>query len=369
MNKVKIVTFTAGRSDFGIMLNLLKKIEKNKKFEQNIVIGPAHQLKVFGNTKNEILKNQFKKITYINKNFYKSKTQNTSFLISKIIYFTSKFLEKNKFDAAIILGDRYEMFSFSIACMNYKIPIVHLGGGSITLGSLDDIYRNCISNMSSLHLVETAEHKNNLINKGIKKNIHIIGAPALEEINKKNTNLKFKKLFDEKRNIIMSCFHPETNKSKSLNTKNLKILINFLNKTEQNIIFTYPNADEGYSDYIKLIHKNLKKKNSKIIKSLGIENYHQLLSKSKLLIGNSSSGIIETGSFKVPFINLGDRQKGRYAPKNVINCSFKSKEILKAYNYATSKKFKKELIKFKNPYEDINSSDKAFKHIYNYLKK
>ncbi len=372
MNKAKIAIFTAGRSDFGIMLNLLKKIEKSKSLEQNIIIGPAHQLKIFGYTKKEILKYKFKKISYINSNFYKTKKQNTSFLISKIIYHSSEFLKKNKFDAAVILGDRYEVFSFSIACVNNRIPIIHLGGGSTTLGSLDEIYRNCISNMSSLHLVETKEHQKNLINIGIKKNIYIIGAPALEKINKNKQTiekLNFNKSLDIKKKLIMACFHPETNKSNFFNINNLKILINFLNKVKQNVIFTYPNADEGYADYINIIIKNLTNKNSTIVKSLGIKNYHKLLSKSDLLIGNSSSGIIESGSFKVPFINLGDRQKGRFAPKNVINCSFNAREILKAYSYATSIRFKKKLIKFINPYEDSSSSDKALKHIKNYLKK
>ena len=370
MKKVKLAIFTAGRSDFGIMQNLLKKIEKSKKIDQTIIVGPAHQLQIFGNTKKEILNNNFKKIFFLKNNFLKKKNVNTSILISKIINNTSELLEKNQFNAAIILGDRYEMFSFSIACMNFNLPIIHLGGGSVTLGSHDDIYRNAISLMSKMHLVETKKHKENLINNGIRKNIYVIGAPALENLGvlKKDKKIDIFKNLDKNKNLIVSCFHPETNKSYAYNRKNLKILINFLNYTKQNIIFTYPNADEGYLKYIKEIHKKLNKKNTKIIKSLGILKYHKLLSQSSLLIGNSSSGIIESCSFKIPFINLGNRQKGRYAPKNVVNCNFRYNEIIKKYKKVNSQNFKRKLLKLNNPYHVINSSEKAYKYIYNFIR-
>lgn len=370
MKKKNIAVFTAGRSDFGILKNLATKIEKSKFFNLFIIVGPAHQSKVFGNTKNEILKNKFNKIYYIKNYSYNLKDQNTSLLISNIIHKTSILFKRKKIDAAIILGDRYEMFAFAVTCMNFKIPIIHLGGGSITLGSQDDIYRNSISLMSSLHLVETKHHKKNLNLNGIKKNINIIGAPALENLKKiQNKQIKsnIDKYIDKNKINIIVCFHPETNQSKLYNIKNLKVMIKFLNKINQNIIFTYPNADEGYLDFIKIINRNLRKKNSHIIQSFGIKLYHELLSCSDLLVGNSSSGIIESCSFNIPFINLGNRQKGRFAPMNVINSSFNINKISKAYNLALSNKFIKKISRIKNPYENKNSSDKALNHIINYL--
>lgn len=370
MKRKKIVVFTAGRSDFGILQNLLIKIEKNKLLDLSLIVGPAHQSKVFGNTKKEILKNKFKNIYYININYNNVGNKNTSFLISNLIYETSILFKKKFFDAAIILGDRYEMFAFAVTCMNFKLPIIHLGGGSITLGSQDDIYRNSISLMSSLHLVETKHHKKNLNSIGIKNNINIIGAPALENLKKiqpKQIKQNIDKYINKNEINIIVCFHPETNRSKLYNIENLKVLIKFLNKINQNIVFTYPNADEGYLDYIKIINENLRKKNSHIIKSFGIKLYHELLTCSDLLVGNSSSGIIESCSFNIPFINLGNRQKGRFSPKNVINSTFNLKKISEAYNIALSDKFMKKISKIKNPYEDKHSSDKALNHIINYL--
>ena len=105
---------------------------------------------------------------------------------------------------------------------------------------------------------------------------------------------------------------------------NLKILIDFLNSKKHKIVFTFPNADEGFSEFIKIIKKKLKK-GTLIIPSLGIKKYHFFLSKCDLLIGNSSSGIVESCSFKIPCLNIGDRQKGRFAPGNVLHASFKKK--------------------------------------------
>ena len=167
----------------------------------------------------------------------------------------------------------------------------------------------------------------------------------------------------------MACFHPETNISKKKNINNLKKLISFLNLIKQKVIFTYPNADEGFLDYIRLIEKGLDKKNSIIVKNLGIQKYHLMLLNSDLMIGNSSSGIIESCSFKIPCINLGNRQKNRLSPKNIIHSNFEIKDILKAYDKASDSKFKKKIKRIKNPYESKNTSSKIFNIINEKIKK
>ena len=275
----EILVFTAGRSDFGILKNLISKIKSHKSYNLTLIIGPAHNSKIFGFTKQEIETLKIEK-----KIFLKSRTNNSSGhdilnSMSQITMDIANNFSKKKYDAAIVLGDRYEALNFVFCCFIFRIPIIHIGGGSITLGSLDDIYRKCISQMASLHFVETSNHKKNLNNIGIKKNIFITGAPALENIYDKKTPLsilngKYDDFIKSKKKRIIACFHPETNISKNKNIKNLKKLISFLNSIKQKIIFTYPNADEGYLDYIKLIEKNLDKKNSMIVKNFGIEKYH-----------------------------------------------------------------------------------------------
>ena len=361
----KILVFSAGRSDFGILKNLIKKINLSKEFNLTLVIGPAHNTNVFGSTNNEI--NELKIKSQINLKFKKNNSNKFDILnsMSDIIKEISSKLKNKKYTAAIVLGDRYESLNFALCCFNLRIPIIHIGGGSITLGSLDDIYRKCISQMASLHLVENIHNKKNLKDIGLSKNIFITGAPALENIaKKKNPKLIFGDKFDDyiysKKKRILACFHPETNISKKTNLNYLKNFISFLNHTNQKILFTYPNADEGYMDYIKMIENRLNKNNSIIVKNLGIEKYHSMLHCSDLIIGNSSSGIIESCSFKIACINLGNRQKKRLAPKNVIHSSFEINDMKRAYNKALSKKFNLKLNHIKNPYEVKNSTTKIF---------
>jgi len=362
---IEILVFSAGRSDFGILKNLISKINLHKSYSLTLVIGPAHNTGVFGSTHKEINELKIK-----NKIFFKyKKTTSNKFDIlnsmSQIINNTATYLKKNKYDIAIVLGDRYEAFNFSLCCFTLRIPIIHIGGGSITLGSLDDVYRKCISQMASLHFVETIHNKKNLAKIGINKNVFISGAPAVENIPKKENSLlffkgKYNNYFNSNKKKILACFHPETNISKEKNIRYLKNLILFLNKINQKVMFTYPNADEGYLEYIKLIEKNLDKRNSIIVKNLGIQKYHLALLNSDLIIGNSSSGIIESCSFKIPCINLGNRQKQRLSPKNIIHSSFDIKNILIAYNKATSKNFKSKIIRLKNPYENKGATNKIF---------
>lgn len=375
MNKKNLAIFTVGRSDFGILKNIIIKCEKDKRFNLYLVIGSAHNSKVFGNTFNEIKSIKIKKKFAFKFKYGKSSNKNITRYFKKTLQETKSFFENNTIDAAIVIGDRYEILAISLACLVKNIPIMHFGGGSVTLGSLDNIYRNTISKMASVHFLETEFHKKRLQKIGIKKNLNVVGAAALENINQKL--IKKKKLFKElklnfnlKKKLILACFHPETAYSIKYNLKNLKIFLNFLSNVDANIVLTYPNADAGYVNYIKLINNYLPKKNNiKIIKNLGITNYYSLLKISNLLIGNSSSGIIESSSFKLPTINLGKRQTGRLTPRNVINAKFSLKDINKSFVKALSKKFNLNIKKIKNPYFKKSITNNSLNIIYKYLNK
>ena len=363
--KLNLGIFTVARSDFGILRKTILRFETSKKFNTTLYVGSAHKTKIFGKTSSE-----FKDLN-IKKKFFKFqyKSSDISSIIkyfSKTITETERLIKNDKLNAIIVMGDRYEMLAISFVALNLNIPIIHLCGGSITLGSLDDIYRNSITKMASLHLVETIEHKRNLVRLGIKKNIFIVGAPALENILNKND---YKKIDFESKKPLLCNFHPETNIGINKNLQNLKVLISYIKKTDEYAFISYPNADHGYKNYINLINKSFKRsKKVEIVKNFGLKNYYKALTKSKILIGNSSSGIIESASFNLPCINLGNRQKGRYAPKNVLNSDFKLENIQKKYKIASSKKFIQHLEKYKNPYYSSNTSKKVFNIIYKFLK-
>ena len=373
--KKKIAVFTVARSDFGIMKNIIHRIDNDDRFELTCVIGAAHDSKVFGQTINEIKEMKIKRIKKFKFNYVNSDSKNIMNYFQMMIDKTCKFFDINKIDAALILGDRYEMMAIALTCINYNIPIMHFCGGSETLGSIDDIYRYSISKMAFAHFLETNHHKKNLNKLNIKKNLYIVGAPALENLKTKTLSISeiekyYQFSFNKDKKIVVACFHPETYKTTIQNRNYLRIFLNFLKKQNINLIFTYPNADKGFIQFIKLIKSKLKnKKNCLIVKNLGIKNYYSILNFSDLMIGNSSSGIIESASFNIPTINLYNRQKNRYCPKNVIHSIFNLEKINYAYKKALSLKFKNKIINLKNPYFQKDTSIKVANIIFKLLNK
>jgi GDP/UDP-N,N'-diacetylbacillosamine 2-epimerase (hydrolysing) len=373
--KKRIAVFTVARSDFGIMKNIIHRIDNDDRFELTCVIGAAHDSKVFGQTINEIKEMKIKRIKKFKFNYVNSDSKNIMNYFQMMIDKTCKFFDINKIDAALILGDRYEMMAIALTCINYNIPIMHFCGGSETLGSIDDIYRYSISKMAFAHFLETNHHKKNLNKLNIKKNLYIVGAPALENLKTKTLSISeiekyYQFSFNKDKKIVVACFHPETYKTTIQNRNYLRIFLNFLKKQNINLIFTYPNADKGFMQFIKLIKSKLKnKKNCLIVKNLGIKNYYSILNFSDLMIGNSSSGIIESASFNIPTINLYNRQKNRYCPKNVIHSIFNLEKINYAYKKALSLKFKNKIINLKNPYFQKDTSIKVANIIFKLLNK
>ena len=350
------------------MRNVILSSQKNKKIKSYLCLSETHSQNLFGNTFLDIKKDNIKNIIKIKKIRDHNKLNDTSKIISFYINETDRILKKIKPKAILLLGDRFETFAIAIAAFNLNIPICHFCGGSITKGAHDNEYRYCISKMSYLHFVETLNHKNNLIKIDIpRKKIINIGAPALENLkeisfNKSNFFKILEGKINKRKKIILCTFHSETKISLKKNIKNLISLINSLLKLNENIIFTYPNRDYGYKEIIKILKNFENKKKIIVIKNLGVYNYYQFLKYSDLLIGNSSSGIIESGHFKIPTINVGDRQQGRIKNKNTINCKFKSQDILKK-----TRKFlktKKKNFKYKDIYSFKSSSKKIINLIY-----
>ena len=365
---MKICTVTGSRAEFYILKKLIKKLEKSKSIKQHLIVTGSHNSKIFGNTINEIKKQKIKigrKINILINNDSELGISK-SFAVG-VERFSKEFL-KIKPDILLILGDRYEIFAAAVsACFN-RIPIVHIHGGEITQGAIDEAIRHSITKLSHIHFVSTKNYYKNVLQLGENKN-HVFNIGSLGVENLKEVNLLKKKVLEKKLNIkfnkknIIVTFHPETINSKNQNKKNLKTLLKSLSKLkETTIIFTMPGADVSFKMIISELKKFVKKnKNACLFESLGDELYFSLCKVVDLMIGNSSSGIIEMSSFKKGTINIGDRQKGRVMPESVLNVNFDEKKIKNKIKYAYSKKFNSVLKNVKNPYDQRNSSDKLIK--------
>jgi GDP/UDP-N,N'-diacetylbacillosamine 2-epimerase (hydrolysing) len=366
--KKKLCVITGSRAEYDLLKPIIKKISKDKIFKLSVIVTGSHLSKKFGSTYKEIIKDNIKiekKLHILGK---KDDAETICKSISLGINQFSRYLKKNQYDFILVLGDRYEILSFVISAAFFKIPIIHFSGGEKSSGSIDDSVRHAITKFSKFHFVSHPIYKKRVIQLGENPNrVFYVGSTSPENIKKeklfnkkkleKELNFSFKK-----KNFIIT-YHPVTYEKNS-GIENFKILLKVLADLKNiGMIFTLPNSDINNSDFYSEIKKFVKKNNnSKYFTSLGRKKYFSCIAHSDLVVGNSSSGIIEVPSFNKPTLNLGIRQNGRVGANSIINCEKVSeKNIVKSLEKLKSKKFKRNLKNVKNPYEKLNTSNNILK--------
>jgi UDP-N-acetylglucosamine 2-epimerase (non-hydrolysing)/GDP/UDP-N,N'-diacetylbacillosamine 2-epimerase (hydrolysing) len=249
-----------------------------------------------------------------------------------------------------------------------KIPIAHIHGGELTLGAYDDSLRHAITKMSTLHFTSTNEYRQRVIQMGEDPDfVHDVGALGIEAmkdrqlLSQRELEEIFQVSFDQP--LVLVTFHPITLDCLTVEqqiTPLLKALDCF---PQLMLIFTKSNADEGGGDINRVIDSYVKKNKTRarVFASLGSLNYLSTLRYCSMVIGNSSSGIIEAPSFGVPSIDIGDRQKGRIKPRSVISCSISEQEIKEAIHIALIAN--RDEMNYVNPYEKENTSQAILYYI------
>ena len=371
MSKRKICVVTGSRAEYGLLYWLIKELQVDKDFELQLIVTGIHLSSEFGLTY-RVIEKDFK----IDKKIDMHLSSDTSkgILKSMSIAQTSfaKAYSKLKPDIVVLLGDRYEIFSAATAAMISKIPIAHIHGGEITQGSWDDCIRHCISKMAHLHFTATEEYKNRVIQLGEKPNkVFNVGGMGIENIKKlkllskkeleKSINFKF-----NKKNILIT-YHPVTLESNT-SKKQFQELLNVINELQNtNIIFTKTNSDLDGKIINQMIDRFTKKYSNKstAFTSLGQIKYLSTLQYIDVVVGNSSSGLIEAPSFKIATLNIGDRQKGRIKAKSVIDCYPNKKSIRSSLKKIYSKDFQKSLNDVNNPYDNGLPSKKIVRILKN----
>jgi GDP/UDP-N,N'-diacetylbacillosamine 2-epimerase (hydrolysing) len=368
--KLKIHIISGGRADYDLLKNLFFSLKKaNKFFNTKFIVTGSHLSNKHGKTVNQIFNDKIKIFKKIDIKINSDTPNGISKNISLGIKAFSNFFTKNRPDLIIILGDRYEIFSASIAAHVMSIPIAHIQGGESTFGAIDDAIRHSITKMANFHFVANKIYKKRVIQLGENpKKVFNVGGLGVD-------NIKIKKLFKKKeiekklnvkilkKNLLVT-FHPETN---SVTKQTIDPMLEVLKKIKNtNFFFTIPNADTYNSKILKEI-KNFQKKNSncKVFNSLGIKMYHSLVLICDAVIGNSSSGIAEVPYFKKPTINIGSRQDGRIRVKSIIDIKMNKKDINNAIKKIYSNNFISKIQNVKSPYGRGGASSK----IVNYLKK
>ena len=359
----KIVVLTATRAEYGVLAPVIKKMDMDSHIDVRVVVTGAHLSPEFGMTINEIKEDGVR----VDKEIDILLSSDTPAAISKtmglaMIGFADYFAE-SKPDALMVLGDRYETLAVCAAAMNAQIPIVHLYGGEATEGLIDEAVRNAITKLSYLHFTSTEEYRHRVIQMGENpQRVYTAGAIGVE--NALHTNFMSKQELEKSlecslgEKIAVLTFHPVTLEHNTAEIQIGELIKAIKHYPEITFICTKANADMSG----RIINDSLQKcaetqKNIILFDSLGLKRYLSLLSYAEFVIGNSSSGIIEVPSFKIPTINIGDRQKGRTQARSVINCIPKADNIIEAISTALSEEFKNSICNIVNPYGDGNASE------------
>jgi len=367
---IKICVITGTRAEYGLLYWTMKAISANPQTKLSVCVTGMHLSPEFGLTYQQIEEDSFE----IDGKVEMLLSSDTSVGVTKsmglgLIGFAD-FYERTRPDWVLVLGDRYEILSAVTAAMVARIPIVHCHGGETTEGVIDEAIRHAITKMSHLHFTSTDEYRNRVIQLGEQpQRVFNVGALGIENINRMKllSKLEFEKSikFNLAALNLLVTFHPVTLEKETAECQLRNLLLALENFPEAKIIFTKANADNDGRIINDILEDYVKKNplNTVLFDSLGQIRYLSAIRHCQVVIGNSSSGLIEVPSFKKPTINIGDRQKGRIQAKNVISCGTDTINIKNAIDLSLSTRFQKSLENVINPYGSGNASDKIIRRI------
>lgn len=357
MTPRKICVVTGTRSEFGLLYWLLKSIEEEPALELQLVVTGMHLSPEFGLTYKSIEENNFS----ITKKVEMLMSSDTSIGISKsmglgMISFSECFSELNP-DLIVVLGDRYEIFAAVASAMVCRIPIAHIHGGEATEGSIDEAIRHSITKMSHIHFTATDEYRKRVIQLGEQPDrVFNTGTPGMDNIFKIELLERedFEKSIDFELgefNALVT-YHPVTLENNTSSHQFSELLSALGKMNNLKVIFTKPNSDTDGRIIIQMIDAFVRADPERYCSfiSLGQLRYLSALQHVDLVLGNSSSGLTEVPSFKIPTINIGDRQKGRLKAESVIDCQPLEAEIQLAISLGLSQTFREKCRHVQNPY-------------------
>ena len=372
MKRIGIMTGT--RAEYGLLKPLMQEINKDNDLELYLIVSGMHLSPEFGMTYKEIEEDGFE----INAKVEMLLSSDSPAGISKsiglgVIGFADEF-QRADLDMLILLGDRYEALSAAISAMVMRIPIAHLHGGELTEGAIDEGIRHSITKMSYLHFTSTEEYRRRVIQLGENpERVFCVGAIGVENIKKINLmtkeELERSIHFEIDENTVIVTYHPVTLENNTVEEQFLNLLEVLDRNPKIRMIFTKANADTNGRIVNELIDKYAAQNSERAcaFMSLGQKRYLSALKYCRIVIGNSSSGIIEAPSFGKPIINIGDRQKGRICADSVINCGYTQQEIQQAMETALTKEFENKASNCRNPYEKENTAANIISVIKDYL--
>lgn len=371
----KVCVITGARSEYGLLRWVIDGIDKDEDLQLQLVVTGGHLSPEQGLTYQAIEEDGY----HIDEKVEMLLSSETSVGISKSMGLCSigmaDAFNRLKPDMIVVLGDRYELLPIVGTALVMRIPVAHISGGDITEGAIDNEVRNAVTMMSALHFPGTEESAARIrAMRQSPDNIYVTGETNLD--NFRNLTLLSKKELalslgiDENKKWILFTYHPVTKESLDDNMKSLQNILKVIDELGDDFeaLIGKANTDLYGNEINQYLGKYVSTKNCcHLFASLGQLRYTSILQHLYCMIGNSSSGIYETGYWKLPTINVGDRQKGRFTTANIINVGTSYSEIKNAFNYMDTDNYREKMKMIVNPYGDGKASERIVKYIKKYF--
>jgi len=358
-----ITVITGARSEYGIYLPILRKIEADPKLGLELVVTGMHLAPEFGMTVRNIEQHGFTIRDRVEMLLASDSPEGVAKSVGLGVIGFAQAYARRPPDLLLVLGDRFEMLAAVLASMTFKVPVAHIHGGESTEGLIDEAIRHSITKMSHLHFAATDKYARRLVQMGEPPNrVVVSGAPALDHLSSlkplNRNQLQERFGIDISEPTLLVTFHPVTLEYEQTGY-HIDQLLAALRQTDCSVVFTYPNADTQGRLIIERIQGYVRdNRRAQVAVNLGTEGYFSLMSHAAAMVGNSSSGIIEAASFKLPVVNIGNRQRGRVRERNVIQVGYDCDDILAGIRQALSPQFREELQDLVNPYGDGNAAER-----------
>ncbi|MGI5089146.1 UDP-N-acetylglucosamine 2-epimerase [Treponema sp. OMZ 805] len=351
---IKICIVTATRAEYGYLRSLIDAVHHDHHFQLQLVVTGAHLLKDQGYTIERIQEDGYPIAALVDVAVDNTSELTIAHTMSRYAEGFADTFHKLMPDIVFVLGDRYELLPICSAAFMMKIPIAHLSGGDVTEGALDDAIRNAVTMLAEYHFPGTDDSAKNIIRmRGSDKNVFTVGEPTLDFYTTgtllTRTELAETLHLDSGKRWVLMTYHPETMQGIDYNLEAVKNIIQALQSIPNvQIVITKANMDYGgkeINEYLETVAMQCPKVFC-VVSSLGQLRYLSFMKQAAFVIGNSSSGIVETPFLSIPTVNVGNRQKGRHQCANIIQVSIGVNEIQAAVTTA--------LAADKNAYNDKN---------------
>ena len=357
----KIAVITTSRADYSHLYWPLRDLAAHPRVDLRLIVLGSHLSPEFGSTVQEIEKDGFK----INAQIECLLSSDTDIGMAKTIGLATLSLADHlgatRPDLLLLIADRYEMLAPASVALALRIPVAHIEGGEISQGAIDDAVRNALTKMAHVHFTSTETARQRVIAMGEEPwRVHRAGTPSLDHL-RRGTLMpreEIEKLLrlDLRRPSILIAYHPVTIARDTV--READALFVALDKIDAQLLFCFPNADAGSRELQQRTRDFLANRpHGRVFTNLDPRTYWSLLAQVDLLLGNSSSGIMESASFALPTVNVGMRQQGRERACNVIDVDPDESAILRAIQKAREPEFRARLVGMENPYGDGNASE------------